>query len=74
MERSRAAFTILLFGLGILVAVVGLVTDVYSAALGFVGLVALWVIGITLAVYWQATNRNEEFGSYRPRRLYDRYE
>jgi len=74
MERSRAAFTILLFGLGILVAVVGLVTDAYSAAIGFVGLVALWVIAITLRVYWVATNRDEEFGSYRPRRLYDRYE
>lgn len=72
MDRSRAAFTILIFGLGILVAVVGLVTDAYSAAIGFVGLVALWVIGVTLRVYWLATDRDEEFGSYRPRRLYDR--
>jgi type IV secretory pathway TrbD component len=73
MERTRAAFTILLFGLGILAGVVGLVTDVYSAALGFVGLVALWVIGVTLFVFWAARDADEEFGSYRPRRLYDRY-
>lgn len=73
MERSRNAVTVLLFGLGVLVLVVGLCTDAYSAALGFVGLVALWVIGITLRVYWFARDPDEEFGDYRPRRLYDRY-
>jgi len=71
MDRLWDALTVLLFGLGVLVLVVGLCTDAYSPALGVVGLVALWVIAITLRVYWLASDRDEEFGSYRPRRLYD---
>lgn len=74
MDRSWDAFTVLLLGLGVLTLVVGLCTSLYSAAIGVVGLVGFWVIAVSLRVFWAATDRDEEFGSYRPRRLYDRYD
>jgi hypothetical protein len=74
MYRFWNAFTILLLGLGVLVLVVGLVTEAFSAAMGVVGLVALWVIAIALRVYTVVTDQDEDFGRYRPRSLYDRYD
>ena len=70
-ERFWDAFTVFLLGLGVLGLVLGLCTDLYSPALGVVALVGLWVIAISLRVYMVARDRDEEFGSYRPRRLYD---
>ncbi|MDM7998546.1 MAG: hypothetical protein QUS33_00730 [Dehalococcoidia bacterium] len=70
-ERFWDAFTVFLIGLGVLGLVLGLCTDLYSAALGVVVLVGFWVIAISLRVYMLARDRDEEFGSYRPRRLYD---
>jgi type IV secretory pathway TrbD component len=73
MGAPKNAIAILLLGLGVLALVVGLVTDAYSAALGFVGMIALWVAGITWRAFWFNRDPDEEFGSYRPRGLYDRY-
>ena len=70
-DRFWDAFTVFMIGLGVLALVLGLCTDLYSPALGVVGLVGFWVIAISLRVYWLNSDRDEEFGSYRPRRLYD---
>lgn len=43
--------TVFLLGLGILVLVLGPCTGLYSIGLGFVGLVASWVLGLTLRAY-----------------------
>ncbi len=71
--RFMNAFTVLLFGLGVLVFVAGLFADAYSWKIGIVGAVALWVFAVTLRVYAFTRDEDEEFGDYRPRRLYDRY-
>jgi len=73
-QRFWDAVAVLLVGLGILVFIVGVFTDAYNWKLGVVGLVALWVIAVTLRVLTVAMDRDEEFGGYRPRRLYDRYD
>ena len=70
-ERFWDALTVFLIGLGVIALVLGLCTDLYSPALGIVVLVGFWVIAISLRVYMVARDRDEEFGSYRPRRLYD---
>jgi hypothetical protein len=33
----------------------------------------LWVIAVALRVYTLTADRDEEFGRYRPRSLYDRF-
>lgn len=43
MGREADVLTILLFGLGVLIFIVGLCTGLYPAAHGFVGWVASWV-------------------------------
>jgi hypothetical protein len=40
------------FGCGILVFVVGLLSDRYSWQLGLIGMIALWVIDFVFAVYY----------------------
>lgn len=45
------ALTVFLLGIGVLALVVGAFTDLFSLGLGFVGLVAAWVLGLTLRVY-----------------------
>jgi hypothetical protein len=49
--RGANALTVLLFGLGVLVLVIGLCTDLYSAGIGVVGWIALWVAGYTVRTY-----------------------
>jgi prepilin signal peptidase PulO-like enzyme (type II secretory pathway) len=71
--RAMNAFTVLLFGLGVLVFVAGVFTDAYDWKIGVVGAVALWVLAVTLRVYTFSRDEDEEFGHYEPRRLYDRY-
>ena len=55
MERTRCTeintVTVFLLGLGILVLVLGPCAGLYSIGLGFVGLVASWVLGLTLRAY-----------------------
>jgi hypothetical protein len=52
MRRFLYAFGALVFGCGILVFVVGLLSDRYSWQHGLIGMVALWVIDFTFAVYY----------------------
>jgi hypothetical protein len=58
----------MLYGLAVLVFFAGLV-DAYSWKLGILGGIALSVVGVTLRVY--AFTRDEEFGAYEPRMLYE---
>ncbi|MDM7999973.1 MAG: hypothetical protein QUS33_08235 [Dehalococcoidia bacterium] len=51
MKRLLNAFTALLFGIGVLVCVVGIFTDQYSWQVGVIGLVAAWVIAFALRVF-----------------------
>ena len=45
------ALTVVGIGLGILVFLVGLLTDAYSWQMGVVGMIALWAIGFALRVF-----------------------
>jgi len=58
------ALVVFLMGLGILVVTLGLCTDVYSVQLGFIGLVASWVVAITLRVYHAGTANDNDFWAY----------
>lgn len=59
------ALTILMFGLGFLIFVVGLTTELLTVALGFVGWVATWVIAIALRVFY-GTRHYEDTSDYEP--------
>jgi hypothetical protein len=50
-NREVAAVTVFLIGLGILIQAVGLVTDVYSYKMGFLGLLACLVVAVSFLVY-----------------------
>ena len=69
MVRFMNAFTVMLYGLAVLVFVGGLVGG-YSWKLGIVGGVALSVAGVTLRVYTFTRDEDEEFGAYEPRQLW----
>ena len=49
--RLAQTLVFLLFGLGILVLFIGLLTDDYSWKMGFIGLVVLWGAAFTLRVF-----------------------
>jgi len=65
MGRMENALTILLFGIGFLIFVVGLSTGVISVAHGFVGWVATWVIAIAMRVYY-GSREYEVASNYAP--------
>lgn len=50
-NREVAAVSVFLTGLGVLIQVVGLVTDVFSYKIGFLGLLACLVVAISFLVY-----------------------
>ena len=50
--RLENATTILLFGIGALVFVIGLCTDLVTIPLGFVGCIGTWVLAIPLRAYF----------------------
>ena len=52
MGREADALLVLLFGLGVLIFVIGLCTGLYAVAHGFVGWVASWVLGFALRAYF----------------------
>jgi len=49
--RLSSTLVALLFGLGILVLIIGLLTDAYSWRMGIIGLVALWGAAFVLRVF-----------------------
>ena len=49
--RENRTLVVLLFGLGILALCIGLCTDLFSAGLGLVVLVGLWVTGFVAREY-----------------------
>ena len=49
--RLAQTLVALLFGLGILVLVIGLLTDAYKWQMGIIGLVALWGAAFVLRVF-----------------------
>jgi len=50
--RLANAVTILLFGIGVLVFVISLCTDLVTIPLGFVGWISTWVLAVPLRVYF----------------------
>ncbi|MBM4443776.1 MAG: hypothetical protein FJ020_00560 [Chloroflexi bacterium] len=54
---ARDATVVFLLGLGLVLQVFGPLTDLYSYKVGFVGLVASWVVAITLRVYYGRSSR-----------------
>ncbi len=64
------AFTVMLYGLAVLVFVAGLISGYWK--LGLVGGIALSIAGITLRVYTFSRDEDGEFGNYEPRGLYQR--
>jgi uncharacterized membrane protein len=50
--RLANAVTILLFGIGVLVFVIALCTDLVTIPLGFVGWIATWVMAVPLRAYF----------------------
>jgi hypothetical protein len=68
VERTRCTaintVTVFLLGLGILVLVLGPCAGLYSIGLGFVGLVASWVLGLTLRAYLCGRQEDESTIDY----------
>ena len=51
ISREAGAFTVLMYGLGFLVFVVGLCTGLLSVPHAFVGAIAIWVLAVALRSY-----------------------
>jgi len=51
MGREADAFAVLLFGLGVLILVIGLTTGLYGVGHGLIGLVASWVVAFVVRAY-----------------------
>ncbi len=51
MDRFLAAFTMLLFGCGIMALLVGLLWDRYSWQTGVIAMAGFWVAALSLAVF-----------------------
>jgi hypothetical protein len=51
ISREANAFTILLFGIGFLLFVIGLCTGLMTIPHGFVGWIATWVLAVALRAY-----------------------
>ena len=51
ISREANAFTILLFGIGVLIFVVALCTGLMTIPHGFVGWIATWVLAVALRAY-----------------------
>lgn len=60
ISREANAFTILLFGIGFLIFVVGLCTGLMTVPHAFVGWIATWVLAVALRAYSiTSVHRNE---------------
>ncbi|MBN2099019.1 MAG: hypothetical protein JW753_05420 [Dehalococcoidia bacterium] len=57
--REVGALSVFLMGLGVLLLALGSCTGFYSIPIGFVALVACWVVAITLRVFYFGGNRDE---------------
>jgi hypothetical protein len=57
--RGVDALTVFLMGLGVLLLVLGPCAGFYSIAIGFVAMVACWVVAITLRVLYSAGTRED---------------
>ena len=54
------ALSVFLFGLGVLLLILGPCADLYSIAYGVIALVATWVLAITIRVFYFGAGSEEE--------------
>jgi len=57
--REIDALSIFMMGLGIFLLILGPCAGFYSIAIGLVGLVACWVLAITIRVFYFGGSRDE---------------
>lgn len=50
-RRGVNAWVVFLLGVGVLVLVIGIFSDLYSPGIGVIGLVAAWVLALSLGAY-----------------------
>jgi hypothetical protein len=65
ISREANAFTILLFGIGFLLFVIGLCTGLMTIPHGFVGWIATWVLAVALRAY-SVTSVHSDETDYEP--------
>jgi len=64
-ERSAVnALSVFLFGLGILLLILGPCAGFYSIAMGLIALVACWVLAVTLRVFYFGGTHDERRSRY----------
>ncbi len=64
-RNETNALVVFLMGLGILIMALGPCTGFYGIGLGFIGLVACWVVAITLRVYHNTgTPEDNDYWAY----------
>jgi uncharacterized oligopeptide transporter (OPT) family protein len=63
-RNETNALVVFLMGLGILAMVLGPCTGLYGIGLGFIGLVASWVVAITLRVYHTGRPEDNDYWAY----------
>jgi hypothetical protein len=57
--RGIDALSIFLMGLGVFVLILGPCASFYSIAMGLVGMVACWVLSVTIRVFYLGGPRDE---------------
>ncbi|MDM7998552.1 MAG: hypothetical protein QUS33_00760 [Dehalococcoidia bacterium] len=63
-RRAADAFSVFLFGLGILLLILGPCAGFYEIATGLIALVACWVIAVTIRVFYFHGTRDERRSRY----------
>jgi len=58
------ALSIFLMGLGVFLLILGPCAGFYSIAMGLVGMVACWVLAITIRVFYFGGTRDERHSRY----------
>jgi len=59
MTRFLIAFTMFLFGCGVMALLVGLLWDRYSWQTGVIGMAGFWVIALSLSAFLAARPRDQ---------------
>ena len=64
-ERAAAnALSVFLMGVGVFVLILGPCADLYSIGMGLIGMVASWVLAVTIRVFYFGGTRDERYSRY----------
>jgi len=64
VRSAMNALSAFLLGVGVFVLILGPCADLYSIGMGLIGLVASWVMALTIRVFFFGGPRDERYSRY----------